>query len=58
MITIERIRQLLKDANIKAVAQAAGLNPHTVYRLMDENAEPRYSTVKAISDYFDDKGVS
>jgi len=58
MLTVERIRQLMQNANIKAVAQAAGLNPHTVYRLMDEKAEPRYSTVKALSDYFDDKGVS
>lgn len=55
MLTLQRIRELLKDRNIQAVAKACGLNPHTIYRLMDEQRDPAFSTVKALSDYLEGK---
>lgn len=56
MLTLDRIKDLLKDCNLSAVAQSVGVHPNTLYRLMD-GQEPKYTTVKALSDYFEDKGV-
>jgi predicted transcriptional regulator len=55
MLTLETIKKLLKDTNYAAVAQSVGVHPNTIYRLMD-GQEPKYSTVKKLSDYFEDKG--
>lgn len=56
MLTLDRIKDLLKDCNLSAVAQSIQVHPNTLYRLMD-GQEPKYTTVKALSDYFEDKGV-
>lgn len=56
MLTLDRIKDLLKDCNLRAVAQSIHVHPNTLYRLMD-GQEPKYTTVKALSDYFEDKGV-
>lgn len=57
MLTLDQIKELLKDTNYSAVAESAGIHPNTVYRLMN-GQEPKYGTVKALSDYFEDKGFS
>ena len=51
MLTIEEIKEMLKPMNLKAVSEAAGVPYNTVYRLAKTNADPNYSTVKALSDY-------
>jgi DNA-binding phage protein len=51
MLTVEQIKSRLKDANLKRVAENAGVHPATVYRLMNEDSKPLYETVKALSDY-------
>ena len=51
MMTLEQIKQRLQDANLKRVAQSAGVHPATVYRLMQDDATPLYETVMALSDY-------
>lgn len=60
MMTVEQIRRRLADANLKRVAERAGLHPATVYRFMREDSKPLYETVKALSDYLEgrnnDKG--
>lgn len=56
MLTLEKIKELLKDCNLSAVAQSAGIHPNTLYRMMD-GQQPKYATVKTLSDYFEDKGV-
>ncbi len=56
MLTLDRIKDLLADCNLSAVAQAVGVHPNTLYRLMD-GQEPKYDTVKRLSDYFEDKGI-
>lgn len=53
MLTLEQVRQLMQDRNIKAVASATGLNPHTIYRLVHDKTDPSFSTVKALSDYLE-----
>jgi DNA-binding phage protein len=51
MLTVEQIQQRLADANLKRVAENAKVHPASVYRLMNNESEPMYATVKALSDY-------
>ena len=51
MLTVEQIQQRLADANLKRVAENANVHPASVYRLMNNESEPMYATVKALSDY-------
>lgn len=51
MLTLEQIKDRLKHSNLRAVAEAAGIHYNTLYRLMNSNLDPSYSTVKALSDY-------
>lgn len=55
MITLEEIRYRLKDqhSKINKVAEAAGLHPNAVYRLMKSESKPSYETVKKLSDYLE-----
>lgn len=51
MMTVEQIKKRLEDANLKRVAENAGVHPATVYRFMQDESKPLYDTVKALSDY-------
>lgn len=58
MMTVEQIKQRLEDANLKRVAENAGVHPATVYRFMQEESKPLYDTVKALSDYLTKQAVT
>lgn len=51
MLTVEQIRARLQDANLKRVAEKAGVPAYRVYRLMPQDSKPLHETVKALSDY-------
>ena len=53
MLTVEEIKIRLKDSNLKRVAKNAGVAPFMLYRLMNSEGKPLYSTVKALSDYLE-----
>lgn len=55
MITLEEIRERLKSqhSKISKVAEEVGLHPNAVYRLMKEDSNPAYETVKKLSDYLE-----
>lgn len=53
MLTIEQIKERLKDANLMKVAKAAGVHQNSLYRLMNGSTRTSYDTVKAISDYLE-----
>jgi predicted transcriptional regulator len=55
MLNLEEIRFRLVDANLKKVAEKAGVHEARVYRLMSGETEPMYETVKALSDYLEGK---
>lgn len=55
MLNLEEIRLRLVDANLKKVAEKAGVHEARVYRLMSGESEPMYETVKALSDYLEGK---
>lgn len=56
MLTVEQIKRRLADANLKRVAENAGIHPATVYRFMQDDSSPLYETVKALSDYLTRQG--
>ena len=48
MMTLQQIREALNDLNLTRVAEATGVNYHTIVRLANGNAEPAYETVRLI----------
>ncbi len=53
MLNLEQIKKALKPMNLKAVAENVGLPYNTVYRLANSDADPKYSTLKIVSDYLE-----
>lgn len=51
MMTVEEVREALRDRNVQVVAQHTKLNAHTIYRLINGERTPLYDTVKTLSDY-------
>lgn len=50
MLTLEQIRECLRDRNLAAVAQRAGISYATIIRLMHGN-DVSYRVAKILSDY-------
>ena len=55
MMTVEEIKLHLADANLKRVAERAGIHPSTVYRFVNPDSKPSYETVKLLSDYLENR---
>jgi len=51
MLTLEEVRKRLADCNLRLVADKAGVNRNSVYRMMRGEGNPSYETVKRLSDY-------
>jgi predicted transcriptional regulator len=54
VMTLDEIKKILKDRNLKAVALATGLNPHTLYRLVNGGVTPHHATQQVIATYLKD----
>ena len=50
MPELEKLRQMLADRNIQAVARGAGVHPNVLYRMM-AGASPKYETVQRVMVY-------
>lgn len=57
MLEVEEIRQRLKNHNLSKVAVAAGVDKHTLYRLMNERSRPAYDTVKRLVEWMESEGI-
>ncbi len=56
MMTLDQIRDALKDRRPAMVAQSTGLHVNTVMRIRDGmNTYPTYEVVAALSDYLQGK---
>ena len=54
MMTIEAIRLALQDRRISMVSAVTGLHYNTIRAIRDnEDANPSYKVLKALSDYFE-----
>ena len=57
MMTVEQIRRALRDRRPGLVAEATGLHLNTVRKVRDnEDANPTYKVLKALSDYLTHRG--
>jgi transcriptional regulator with XRE-family HTH domain len=54
MLTLDEIREKLKDRRLSIVAEACGVHPETIRRILRGNTTS-YETTKALSDYLEDK---
>jgi transcriptional regulator with XRE-family HTH domain len=53
IVTIEQIREALKDRNLKEVERRTGVHYVTLSRIRSgKHKNPRYETVKTLVDYF------
>jgi hypothetical protein len=56
MFSIEKIRLLLEDANLKKVSDKSGISLGTIYRIVNKpDHQASYESVKALSDYLEEK---
>lgn len=53
MMTLEQVKAALENYKLNRVAKAAGVDRHVLYRMMKENSNPSYETVKKLSDYLE-----
>ena len=52
-MNIEEIREKISDRIIKVISSRTGLAEATIVKLRDDVSDPRLSTIKTLSDYFD-----
>ena len=55
---LEEIRAALKDRNLTIVSEFTGLNPHTIYRLVNGKVRPNQSTMNLLSLYLQGQAVT
>jgi len=55
VLTLPEIKERLSDRNLMEVSRRSGVSYQVVYNLVKDRTEPKYSAVKALSDYL--KGV-
>lgn len=55
MLTPDEIRERLRDRKLKAVAEATGLHPNTVYAFVRGETMPTYDTLRVLSEYLTPK---
>jgi transcriptional regulator with XRE-family HTH domain len=56
MLSVEQIKEMLKDRNLEIVAERTGLSRQTLSNIRNGKAKaPSYSTIKTISDYLEGK---
>lgn len=54
MLSIDEIKERLKDANISKISRGCGVHMQTIYRLI-QGKDIRVSSVQKLSDYLSDK---
>lgn len=54
MMTLDQVKEALKNYKLNRVAKAAGVDRHVLYRMMKEDAKPAYETVKKLSDWLEE----
>ena len=53
MSQIEKLRKLLTDRNISAVARGAGVHKNTLYRLKNGAVNVKYETLRVVLEYLE-----
>lgn len=50
-MTLEQVKTALADRNVRRVAEATGLNAHTIYRLIQGKTRPNRVTLRVLAQY-------
>jgi len=53
MLTLDQIKEKMKDRRVRVVAKETGMNHQTIYNALKDGSNPEYETVKALSDYLE-----
>lgn len=53
MLTLDQIRKRAESMNLYKLAEKAGVHPNALYSLINGKSDPKYSTVKKVSDYLE-----
>ena len=53
MLTIDEIRERVKDRSVKKVARMSGVHFNALYRLVSGKSKPSYETLKKLSEYLE-----
>lgn len=53
MLTLEQILEKLEDRNLTKVAEKTGIHSNVLYRLTKDKSQPKYETIKKLSDYLE-----
>lgn len=55
MLTLDEIKQRLSQKNLSHVSDEIGISRQTISGIVNGHTEPKYKTVKALSDYLEGK---
>ena len=58
MMTVEQVREEMKDRNITKVSELSGVSMGKIYRLMAGTGTPSYLTVFKLSEYLSKGGAA
>lgn len=53
MLNLQEIKERMQDRNVAAVARIVGINKATLYRILSNESQPTYETVRLLSDYLE-----
>lgn len=54
MLTLEQIRERLKDRRLTVISEATEISHQTLWRIRDEGGNPTQKTIKKLSKYLED----
>lgn len=57
MLTLEQIREQMRDRRVRHVAKAIGVHHQTIYNLLSQGANPKHETMRKLSDYLRGAGA-
>lgn len=56
MLTLDQISEKLKDRRLDKVSEATGVHRNTLHAIRDgKQSNPKYATIKALSDYLEER---
>lgn len=56
MLSIDKIKTMLKDRKISVVSKSIGVSKQALYKILSGETNPAYSTLVKLSDYLETKG--
>jgi len=58
ILSLEEIRHKLRDRNLTKVAKNANVSRPVLYQIINNETDPKFSTVERLSDYLQEDSVT